>query len=915
MRHLILLAVIAACALPNPSRAQPAAPGLKVPPGFLVTEFADSKLANDIHCMTVDPKGRIVVAGRGYIRILVDDDGDGRADRAIEVAASPKDGAMGLCWEDDTLFVMGDGGLRRFHIKDDKADGPSELIRAIKTGGEHTAHAIRRGPDGWLYVLCGNTAGIDRAYAQTPDSPVKEPIAGCVLRFSPDLKKSEIVAHGFRNPYSMDFNLQGELFTFDSDNERCVSLPWYEPTRLYRVVNGGFYGWLNPQRQSFWRMPPYFFDVVRPTATLGRGSPTGVVCYRHRQFPSPYRGGLFLCDWTFGRIYFANVQDTPLSGTPAVFLSSVGDNGFAPTAAVVHPETGDLFVCTGGRGTRGAVYRIRYPEGLAAAIVSGEIKMAPLAYASKGFVAPDPRSLDAVLTEDDRVLKEAEHLIFEPSGIKLETRALQLKGVRLLQRYLGDIGSPKHIGTIWEGYTARKVGITIPYAARLASQFPTLNIPLDFEIARTLAMQGYGDERFLEHVLATFTPKSHPADDIHYLAVFARLPGDRTADATEKIAATLLDLDRKITERKLNRDSNWPLRVRELYVGLAEKDAKLHEAVAGHPQFGRPDHALFAQAAGFPRQRAAAVFLDRLQREKDYTLTAAVVDVLGNLPAEQVVPVLRKLWGQTGQDAAILPLLARAPIAEDRPKFVEGLGSAQPSVVRACLEALARLEGTDDGSESLGLLLALKRLPDNEKDVRAKVLERLRHVSGQAWEAKYPAWMDWFAKAHPKLAPRLTNPDGVDVPAWEKRLARLDWQTGDAPSGEKVFLKANCASCHSSSQSVGPDLAGIAGRFSRADLFTAIVQPSRDVAARYQVTIAETTDGKIYQGLVIYDAVDSLLLQTGPSATVRLDGHAVVSRRVATVSLMPAGLLDPLSDQEIVDLYAYLRTLGTRTGP
>ena len=62
------------------------AQGLKVPPGFEVVEFADGKLANDIHCMTIDPKGRIVVSGRGYIRILVDDDGDGKADRAIDFA-------------------------------------------------------------------------------------------------------------------------------------------------------------------------------------------------------------------------------------------------------------------------------------------------------------------------------------------------------------------------------------------------------------------------------------------------------------------------------------------------------------------------------------------------------------------------------------------------------------------------------------------------------------------------------------------------------------------------------------------------------------------------------------------------------------------------------------------------------------
>src|SRR5207249_12043364 len=63
---------------------------------------------------------------------------------------SPKDGAMGLFWEGDTLYVTGDGGLRRFKTKDgDHAAGPSELIRKLKTGSEHMAHAIARGPDGW----------------------------------------------------------------------------------------------------------------------------------------------------------------------------------------------------------------------------------------------------------------------------------------------------------------------------------------------------------------------------------------------------------------------------------------------------------------------------------------------------------------------------------------------------------------------------------------------------------------------------------------------------------------------------------------------------------------------------------------------------------------------------------------------
>src|SRR5262245_4791871 len=339
--------------------------GLRVPTGFEITEFADAKLANDIFCLTIDPKGRVVVSGPGYIRVLVDENGDGRADRALDLVAGPKDGPQGLLWEGDNLYFTADGGLRRVTIKEDKAAAPSQLIRRMKTGGEHDSHAIRRGPDGWLYVLCGNSAGIDRTYASLPTSPIREPTAGCVVRFTPDLKDSEIIADGFRNAYGMDFTLDGELVTFDSDNERCVSLPWYEPTRFYHVLPGGHHGWLSPQHASFWRMPPYSCDTVPPVATLGRGSPTGVVCYRHTQFPQRYHGGVFLADWTFGRIWFLQLQraGATYTATKQVFLEAAGENGFAPTALAVAGKTGDLYVAIGGRGTRGAVYRIRHCEG------------------------------------------------------------------------------------------------------------------------------------------------------------------------------------------------------------------------------------------------------------------------------------------------------------------------------------------------------------------------------------------------------------------------------------------------------------------------------------------------------------------------------------------------------------------------
>lgn len=108
---------------------------------------------------------------------------------------------------------------------------------------------------------------------------------------------------------------------------------------------------------------------------------------------------------------------------------------------------------------------------------------------------------------------------------------------------------------------------------------------------------------------------------------------------------------------------------------------------------------------------------------------------------------------------------------------------------------------------------------------------------------------------------------------------------------------------------MGPDLAGVTGRFSRADVFTAILRPSKDVADRYRATLIESKDGKVYEGLVIYEAIDSVILRTREGETIRLLGGDIAEKRQLDVSPMPAGLLEPLSDVEIADLYAFLRTM------
>jgi putative heme-binding domain-containing protein len=875
--------------------------GLRVPPGFEVREFAGDDLAHDIFTMTLDPRGRVIVAGRGYIRLLIDDDSDGRADRAVQIADHPKDGAMGLLWEGDTLYAVGDGGLRRFKIgPDDKAVGPSELIRQLKTGGEHQAHAVRRGPDGWLYLLCGNMTDISSKDATRPNGPIANPVAGALLRLAPDLNGSDIVADGFRNAYDFDFNDDGEPFTYDSDNERCVGLPWYEGCRFYHLIPGGHYGWEAPQRAQFWRMPPYFPDVVAPIADLGRGSPTGVACYRHRQFPEKYRGSFFLADWTFGRVWNVPLKrkGSGYEGKPELFLEATGDQGFAPVALRVHPRTGDLYVAIGGRGTRGAVYRIRYTAGMTEA---------------RDFQTPALPSKNLVARIDH---SDPLRLVPLQPGGAIDGSRGPLFTLRKWERSIGDIGAQEAQGTVFEGYTLRSsqevpAELRERIRAQFHSHFGKGSRELDYELARALALIADGDAEAFRLVASKLWNDRDPVDDIHYLIVLARMTAPRTAAHTAMIADALLGLDRKFARRKLNRDNNWPPRITEMHTELSRKDSALNAAMLEHAEFARPGNAVFTRAPGFDRRKAAERFLAASERDATFAWSVELVQLMVELPPDRRRPVLTRLWDRGGFEDAILPIFAKDPQPDDRPKLFDGLRSPQLAQVKTCIGAIEKLPVSHEPSESLALVRALRALPDDKAagPVADCLAAYLRRATGQSFGRDRAAWTDWLTKAHPDIAAKLGGPDGVDVAGWQKRFAGIDWGQGDGQRGQAVFTKASCATCHSGGQALGPDLRGVGGRFSRDDLLTAIIQPSKDVSARYRTTQITTTDGKVYQGLIIYEAVDGLILQTGAATTVRIAGGQIESRGVTETSLMPAGLLDKLIDREIADLLAYLKAL------
>lgn len=1077
------------------------APGVKVPDGFTVTQYADDTLAHDIFSMTIDSAGRVVVSGPGYVKILIDSDGDGKADSAKLFVDGPATGAQGMHFIGRDLLCTGDAGLicYRDENRDDKADGPPEVFLKIKTGGEHNAHAIRRGPDGWWYLIAGNTAEITSGYVTVPNSPVRDPYGGVVMRLKPDLTGGEVLADGLRNAYDFDIDVNGELYTHDSDGERDVSLPWYVPTRVFHVLAGANYGSVTDS----WKQPDYFLDAPPVVTATGRGSPTGVACYRHTQFPAAFHGGLFVLDWTFGRILSLPLQrkgDT-WTARPTEFMAARGQFGFAPTDIEVGPD-GSLYVSVGGRGTHGTVYRVTYTGGkkdfkpqvaapisesasaidqrnlcldapqplcswsrarwmpvakklgaqafLSAAlddslstaariraieiltelfaglphpaaemlsrVASPEIRaraawslgVKRLAGADAEILVTflgdaDPlvrrRALEAVFGSEKlsdstitavsrcmhdehrqvrlaaarlvptmhaasfKALSEAARRLswkaaltnslgfvwrmqmrdvgFNAYAIDIGRRivegkypsALKLEAVRVIQLALGDLGSSEKLSPVFDGYAG---GLDLAPHEReidtlrgaLIRAFPSGERLNDLEISRTLAMLAPQDESLLPKVLERITDESHPVDDLHYLIVAARLPVKRNAEQRAAIAKALVNLERKMTGLKLQKDSNWNDRVGELYAELTKLDEQLPVAILEEPGFGRPGHVLFLSKLK-PEHipKAVDAFSNAMAADADYPWNNDLVFVFGMSKEKKHRDVVRRQFEKFELRTAVLMVLAESPEEQDRTRFAAGLDSAPLEVLTACVESLEKLPAKRDGEEIVSLIKLLRRLgaEKTEYPLREQIVALLKRNMGEDFGFEFgpggyhpqpkPAeqFSAWAAKEFPTESARLFGTIETDLADLRTVLASVNWEKGDATRGRKLFAARGCAQCHTGGTGLGPDLAGSAARFSREDLFVAIALPNRDVSPRYQTTLVETKAGKVYTGLIVYESVEGLLLRNGTNQTYRIESTDIESKRNLPTSLMPNGLLKDLKTSDLADLYSYLKSLNIQT--
>lgn len=328
-------------------------------------------------CMAFDPRGRIIISPQGENRSLLRMTVEGAAVSKVEKIDAPLSYAMGLLYAFDSLYVNGIGpnGSGLYRLIDENRNDRFEtnewrFLKGFKGGSEHGYHALALGPDNKIYVLNGNSTKLPedvsakspyRNYAENAltgarvgEIPGTKSPNCHVLRCNPEGTEWELFAGGMRNAYDMDFNEDGELFTFDSDNEWDWGVPWYRPTRIVHLISGGEAGWRDGTRMWAENYP----DALPTTAYVGIGSPTGVKFASGKNFPPKYRRALFVQDWSYGRMMAVHLQARGASyeGQVVPFLEGAPLN---LTSMNFGPD-GAMYFITGGRGTQSGLYRVSY---------------------------------------------------------------------------------------------------------------------------------------------------------------------------------------------------------------------------------------------------------------------------------------------------------------------------------------------------------------------------------------------------------------------------------------------------------------------------------------------------------------------------------------------------------------------------
>jgi putative membrane-bound dehydrogenase-like protein len=938
-----------------------AASAMTTVPGYAVKAWAGEPMIQQPMAFCWDDRGRLWVAenldyetrGRGFsnsgksrILILEDTNRDGVADSRkvfMEGIVFPSALAVGL----DGVFVGAPPNLLFVPDRDgdDRADTADIEVRLTGWGirdRHEVLNSLHWGPDGWLYGLQGfatpskvrKPAGKGRLYRQGEAFPEDilqgegVDIDGGVWRYHPTKDRFEVVAHGFSNPWGIDYDAKGQLVM-----SACV-IP-----HLWHVVPGGIY-----QRQGGRHLNPYVYSDIQTIADhRHRSAHGGARVYLSDAFPASQQGRVFMAN-IHEHAVLSDILERKGSGFTARhgedfvmannaqwvgFSVEIGPDGALYVldwhdadicgADVLHHETGRIFRVApteSGAGDWPGRYsdlrkmtdaelvalqtsRSDWHARRARVILQGRAARSPLAAETLAALRemfqtdsnPDwrlramwalhviggwtPDALVGALSDrDEHIRAWAIQLLCEdrspaPKALEAFTRLARDDRSAVVRLYLASALQRLDHAARWP-----IAGALLTHAEDAADQnLPTM-IWLGVEplVAENPAMALERASRGSIPLVARFIARRAVDADALDALVAA---GGRSSPRQVSLLEGMRDgLEGRVD---LVAPASWPATLARLRQSSNVRVARLAGEVA--EQFGDTE----AARRNLLAVRTSTTAVD-VRRKALQTLAAQ--------RRPELVPELRVAL----DDPSLRVDAIRATAAFDD----EALGKLLVARYRSFssaekAEAIQTLASRGRYGRMLTDALASGEI--DKRDVPPHVARQLRRVVGarfaEVWGPVEPIAAEDRAYARYR---GLLN---------EKALGGANLL-----NGRSIFQKT-CGPCHKmygDGGSIGPDITG-SNRANLEYLLSNVLTPNAEVQDAYKMVVVTTRDGRTYAGNIVTETDRQITLRVVNGDPVTIATADVQSREATATSMMPPGLFDALTDREVVDLVAYLRTV------
>jgi putative heme-binding domain-containing protein len=454
---------------------------------------------------------------------------------------------------------------------------------------------------------------------------------------------------------------------------------------------------------------------------------------------------------------------------------------------------------------------------------------------------------------------------------------------------------------------------------KLADEYPTKDARMNRELVRLLAYLGEhgAADRMLEQLRADL-----PQEEKLHLGLYARF-FDRWSSAQKFELLSFYEHARSMSGGHsfagyLDNVS------RDFAANLNESErAMVLEDAIKWPSFAlsvlarlpaQPGETTLDQVRQLDRRLAGLETNEAIRK-----LGIGIIAVLGRSGDEKSMAYLREVYERDPARRGYISMaLAQHPGGENWPLLVQSLSIVEGAFANEVLTKLATVDRAPDKPEPVRQVIVCGlKLGDNGGQHAVTLLEKWTNQRLTMREEKptdaLVAWQHWFRNTYPhepEPAPPSDSPENL----WTQEellsfLSGPEAAKGSIERGASVFVKAECSRCHrfgDRGEAIGPDLTTVSQRFQKREILEAILHPSQVISDQYASRTLTLADGRSVTGMVAPQQDGSFVVLQSDGNKVNVTKEEIAEVEPSRKSSMPEGLLNPLTLEEIADLFAYL---------